>query len=176
MLCLYKWRSRLWSLRIDHLSTCFYLGYAHRSRRGPQLSTLDRVPTSFDRYLGNSLAYSKARRTVPTVGTYGRGDTPSKKSYRGTPLGASQIVYYLRSLSRGAGGSYINNDLYKFTDDTYSHVLQKFYAPKGTCSTPPFNSLKLLPYKRGDITRIRFVNSSPTVSTGSTRYPLWEHI
>lgn len=24
MLCLYKWRSRLWSLRIDHLSTCFY--------------------------------------------------------------------------------------------------------------------------------------------------------
>lgn len=67
MLCLYKWRSRLWSLRIDHLSTCFYLGYAHRSRRGPQLSTLDRVPTSFDRYLGNSLAYSKARRTVPTV-------------------------------------------------------------------------------------------------------------
>lgn len=135
----------------------------------------------YHRYLVNSLAstvpkvpmvlrYSKARRTVPTLGTYGRGETPSKKSYHGTPLRASQI------LSRGAGGSYINNDLYKFTDDTYSHVLQKFYAPKGTCSTPPLNSLKLLPYKRGDITRIRFVNSSPTVSTGSTRYPLWEHI
>ena len=105
MLCLYKWRSRLWSLRIDHLSTCFYLGYAHRSRRGPQLSTLDRVPTSFDRYLGNSLAYSKARRTVPTVGTYGRGDTPSKKSYRGTPFfknhrfyrGAAERQYSIRA-------------------------------------------------------------------------------